>query len=335
MDRKKVTAILLALAAAALYAVSIPVSKLLLQNVSPVYMSAFLYFGAGVGISAVRLVTGRRSGKPAQKLTRQDLPYTVGMIVLDIAAPIFLMLGLKSATAANVSLLASFEIVATALVALMVFKELISARLWVAIGLISLASLLLSFEDLESLHFSYGSLFVLAACVCWGFENNCTRKLSSKSTYEVVILKGLFSGLGAFIIALLSGESLPSGANILLVMLLGFVSYGVSIFLYVRAQRYLGAAKTSAYYALSPFIGTLLSVLLLHERLDWTYFTALFLMLLGVAGTVWDTLVRCHTHLHTHTIVHTHDGSTHTHTITHSHEHEHFGNAPLTNHHMR
>lgn len=165
------------------------------------------------------------------------------MIVLDILAPIFLMLGIKYGTAANASLLGNFEIVATTLIACLAFKEAVSKRLWAAIGMITLSSILLSFEGAGSFRFSYGSVLVLLATACWGLENNCTRSISDKSTYEIVVLKGVFSGGGAFVIALISGEKLPEIRYILPAMLLGFVAYGMSIFLYIRAQRDLGAAK--------------------------------------------------------------------------------------------
>ena len=225
-----------------------------------------------------------------KKLTRKDLPYTIGMILLDIAAPILLMLGLKSATSANASLLGNFEIVATSLIALFLFREKISRRLWIAIALITLSSGILSFEDMSSLHFSGGSLLVLAAAACWGLENNCTRNISDKSTFEIVFLKGIFSGLGSCIIALCIGEPPPKLGAVAAALLLGFVAYGLSIFCYVRAQNALGAAKTSAYYAVAPFIGTALSCIIWRDALSVQYFLALAVMLAGSVLVVLDTL---------------------------------------------
>ncbi len=280
-----------AILAAALYALNIPFSKLLLATVSATMMAAFLYLGAGVGLGIVSLVKRARHTQPNDmRLTKKELPYTLGMILLDIAAPIFLMLGLKSTTAENASLLNNFEIVATSLIALFVFKEVISKRLWLAIALITLSSLVLSFENAASLTFSYGSLFVLAACVCWGFENNCTRKLSSKSVTEIVMLKGIFSGLGSLIIALMLRESLPPLVYLAETLLLGFVAYGLSIYFYILAQRSLGAAKTSAYYAVAPFLGVLFSFLIFREWPGATFFIALAVMLVGTYFSVTDTI---------------------------------------------
>lgn len=309
--------------AAVFYAINVPISKVLLQHVGPTTMAALLYLGAGIGIGMMSLFN-KKDREKAESLTKAELPYIVGMIVLDIAAPIFLMLGISYGSSANASLLGNFEIVATTVIALILFKEAVTKRLWVAIGLITLSSILLSFEGTDSFHFSYGSLLVIMATVCWGLENNCTRELSSKSTYQIVMLKGLCSGLGALVISLIKKESFPGFGYIAIALALGFVAYGLSIFMYVRAQNVLGAAKTSAYYAVNPLIGALLAFVFLSESLSWMYVIALIVMVIGSALVVVDTFIRQHDHEHQHTFTHSHGGSTHTHTVRHSHVHKHY-----------
>lgn len=125
-------------------------------------------------------------------------------------------------------------------------------------------------------------------------------------------------------IALITGENFPEVKCILFALSLGFVAYGLSIFTYIRAQKTLGAAKTSAYYAVAPFIGAFLSFILLHETLTSVYMIALLVMTVGTIFVVGDTLSHSHIHEHTHTFTHTHDGSTHTHTIVHNHKHTHY-----------
>lgn len=274
--------IFLAVLAAALYAINSPLSKLLLPFMPPTLMAGFLYLGAGLGMVVIALL--RRTKKKAAAeigLTRAELPFTLAMILLDIAAPICLLIGLNATTAANASLLNNFEIVATAMIARVVFGEKISPRLFGGILFVVLSCSILSFEDISGLQFSYGSLFILAACVCWGFENNCTRKISSKDPLQIVLLKGLFSGLGSVVIGLCVGERIEDLWCIAAVLGVGFVAYGLSIFFYVYAQRLLGAARTSAYYAIAPFIGTLLSLIIFREMPPATYFVALGLMIIG------------------------------------------------------
>lgn len=271
-----------AILAAALYAINAPFSKILLNFMPPTLMAGFLYVGAGIGMVVIAVIRKiqKREVKEA-KLTKAELPYTIAMIVLDIAAPIFLLFGLNATTAANASLLNNFEIVATAIIALMVFKEKISERLWLGIMFVTLSCGILSFEDISSLQFSYGSLLVLLAAVCWGFENNCTRKISSKDPLQIVLLKGIFSGMGSILIGLCIGEQIEVFWSIVAVLAIGFVAYGLSIYFYVYAQRLLGAARTSAYYAVAPFIAAILSLIIFREIPDITYFIALMLMIVG------------------------------------------------------
>ena len=162
---------LLAFLAAALYALNAPLSKLLLQDVSPAMMAAFLYLGAGIGMLAIGLIRSCVRRQPFRlHFTRKDAPYVAGMTALDVAAPILLMLGLTMTSSASASLLNNFEIVATTLIAMLLFREKISKRLWLAIGLITLSGVLLSLDEGGSLHFSSGSLLILLACVCWDWK---------------------------------------------------------------------------------------------------------------------------------------------------------------------
>lgn len=282
MKRNIKSGIILAVLAAVLYALNAPFSKLLLDYMPSTLMAGFLYIGAGLGMGVIALFRKvRKTEFTEEKITKADLPYTVAMIVLDIAAPIFLLLGLSYTTAANASLLNNFEIVATAIIALVIFKEKISLRLWFGILFVTVSCVLLSFEDISSFKFSVGSIFILLACICWGVENNCTRKLSTKDPLEIVFIKGIFSGIGSLIIGLCLGQRVTVLWSVFAVLGVGFVAYGLSIFLYVYAQRILGAARTSAYYAIAPFVGVLLSLLIFQDVPHYTYFIALGLMVVG------------------------------------------------------
>lgn len=299
MENREFKAIFFAIMAAALYAISSPVSKLLLREVPPTLMASFLYLGAGLGMSVVDIIKKRKyMEKTEDRLTKQELPYTIGMVALDIAAPIFLMIGLTMTSAANVSLLNNFEIVATSLIALVIFKEPIGKRLWGAIFLITMSSVILSIEDVSSFSFSFGSIFVLLASICWGLENNCTRKLSVKDPLQVVIIKGFGSGIGSLIIALILGEKANNISFIIVALILGFFAYGLSIFFYIYAQRDLGAAKTSAYYAVSPFIGVGLSLIIFRDIPTPSFIIALSIMIIGMYFA--STEEHKHTHINTH-----------------------------------
>lgn len=288
---KGLKATVFAVLAAALYAINVPLSKLLLEHAAPTMMAAFLYLGAGIGLfilGRIQKASGR--GASAEPLTKADLPYTVGMVVLDIIAPILLMLGIERTSSANVSLLNNFEIVATSLIALFIFKEVISKRTLLAIVLVTAASAILSFEGAGSFEFNTGSLLVLGAATCWGLENNCTKMISGKSSVQIVTIKGCFSGLGSLVVAFAVGESLPAIKYIAFILLLGFVAYGLSINFYIMAQKDLGAAKTSAYYSVAPFLGVGFSMALLGEAPGAQFYIALAIMALSTVIMVKDTL---------------------------------------------
>lgn len=290
MKNKKIKAIISALLAAVLFAISTPLSKKLMENIPPSFMAAFLYLGAGVGVGIMYIFNYKKEDK-SLKLDKSDFKYTIAMIGLDILAPLLLMLGIKLGSASNASLLENFEIVATSLIALIIFKEKISYKLWIAIFFIIISSFILTFNDKTSLDFSIGSIFVLLATISWGLENNCTKKISEKSTYQIVTLKGIFSGLGSLFIGLLLKEKIINYKYIFLAMILGFVAYGLSIFLYVRAQRDLGASKTSAYYSVAPFVGAFLAFLINGERPDEKFLLALIFMIIGTIFVIYDSLV--------------------------------------------
>lgn len=337
--------ILLAILAAACYGVSAPISKLILEALPPTFMAALLYIGAGLGMLAVSVATGwKKQEKREARITKKDAPFVLGMIGLDIAAPILLMLGLSMTDPATVSLLNNFEIVATSVIALVLFKEAIGKRLWIAIALITLSSILLSVEDLGNFSFSIGAVFALLACVCWGFENNCTRMLSLKDPMQIVVVKGLGSGCGALLIAAFTKGLSANVPYILLALLLGFFAYGLSIYFYILAQRELGAARTSAYYAIAPFIGVGLSLILFGQAIALSFVVALAIMMLGTYFAAFEK----HKHAHVHTQIshehrhahtdghhnHSHDGPVTEHSHMHTHEtltHEH-AHAPDMHH---
>lgn len=277
----RVTPILFALLAAILYALSTPFSKLLLTQLSPTLLAGLLYLGAGIGMSIVKLIRRNTDKLTHVIIGRRNIISLITMVVLDIAAPILLLLGLRISQPESVALLNNFEIVATAFFALVFFKEFISKRLTLAIILVTLASVVLSFEDFISFRLSWGALLVLAATICWGLENNVTRVLSKHNPFDIVIIKGFGAGLGSLLIALIIGEWHFAPLLWLGALLLGFVAYGFSIFLYVSAQRHLGAATTSAFYGIAPFVGALISIVIFQEWPKINFLLGLLLMIIG------------------------------------------------------
>lgn len=277
----RLRAICYALAAALFYGMSAPFSKLLLVRLSPTFLAALLYLGAGLAMAGVSLAGGRKNAPAEAPLGKKDVPWLAAMVLLDIAAPVLLLYGLQTATPATVSLLNNFEIAATALIAGVWFKEQVGRRLWAAIGLITAACILLTVKDFSALAFSGGAVLALLASLCWGVENNTTRVLSGKNPVQTVMVKGFGSGLGALLWAYMQGEVFFSPGYIAGALALGALAYGGSVYFYIRAQRRLGAARTGIYYAFAPFIGVALSFMLVGQPLGLSFCSALVLMLAG------------------------------------------------------
>ncbi len=278
----KYIAILYAILAAFFYGFGAPLSKLLLNHISPYMMSSLLYFGAGFGMLLIVIMNKKqRETSIFKTYHKKDIKYIFLMIILDVIAPILLMLGLLNTTASTASLLNNFEIVFTAIIAMLFFKEVVGRKMWISISLIVVSGVLLTFEDFTGFHISIGALLVLGASLSWGFENNCTRMLSKGNPLYVVILKGFGSGIGSLIIAISLNEIGTIWYYILFALLLGFVSYGLSLYFYISAQRHLGAARTSAYYAIAPFVGSIFSFAILKDQLIIVFTFAFIIMILG------------------------------------------------------
>ena len=335
MNRNTITPIVQAILAALLFGASAPISKLFLGEIEPITLAAFLYLGSVIGLLVFQILQRNNKGENTEApIKRTDLGWLVGAIVAGgIAAPIILLFGLRDTPGATASLLLNFEGVATTLIAAMVFKEAVNRRAWWAIIVITTASILLSITPNNEWGISWGAMGVLAACVLWGIDNNFTRNISAKNPVSIVMVKGLVAGSFSLFLAIILGNRIPDFGIIIKAMLLGSLSYGLSITLFIRAMRGLGAARTSALFGTAPLAGVALSFLLLQESVNTMFLIALPLMIVGAILLVYEE--HDHNHIHEaimHEHCHNHDDGHHHHTHedieftrehSHYHEHEH------------
>jgi drug/metabolite transporter (DMT)-like permease len=265
-----------ALGAAALFGLSAPAGKALLALTDPWLFAGLLYLGSGLSLGAYRVargLTSRSNGREAT-LGRRDWPW-LGAATLTggVIAPVLLMFGLSVVSSAEASLLLNLEGVFTAVVAWMVFREHVDTRIAGGMVAISLGAMLLAWEPGQAMKLSAGALLVAGACLGWAIDNNLTRKVSASDPLQIASLKGLVAGTVNVAIAVGLGAAVPSPTTVLLAALLGLVSYGVSLVLFVLALRGLGAGRTSAYFSTAPFVGAVIGVVVLGEpitlRLEW------------------------------------------------------------------
>jgi len=318
---------------AALFGLSPPLAKLLVEDIPPVALAGLLYLGSFAGLSIFRwgrsaLMTDR---KKVAALENKDIPWLAGAILFGgILGPILLMFGLRSISGFSASLLLNLEGLTTALIATVVFREYTGGRFWIALILMTLAGVFLSWDPDMGRFSLEGPLLVTAAMVCWGLDNNLTGHISDKDPVQIAQIKGLFAGSISFLLAVVLGMSIPFDTSLVLALLLGSLSYGLSLVLFIKALQGLGASRTGAFFSLAPFVGAVFSLAILREWLGWVMFPAAGLMILGVCFIWLERHV--HRHLHrqqVHTHIHRHDDGHHFHTHPdntnepHSHEHTH------------
>jgi drug/metabolite transporter (DMT)-like permease len=307
--------ILLALLSAALFGASTPFAKLFLGSVDPWTMAGLLYLGAGVGLAIVHVSRGALHLSAFEApLRRADMPWLALVVAVGgILGPLLLMFGLARTDAAGTSLLLNLEGLTTMGIAWVVFRENVDRRLLLGAFAILAGAVLLSWQGQASFH--WGTLLVAGACLCWGIDNNLTRRLSSADPVQIAMLKGLVAGMVNLSLALANGAVLPDADTLLAVAAVGFLGYGVSLALFVVSLRYLGTARTGAYFSLAPFVGAVLAVLMLGEPLSARLLIASALMALGL----WLHLAERHEHDHHHEVT----GHEHRRLHDEHHQHEH------------
>ena len=308
------------LLAAALFGASTPFAKILVGQVSPVALAGMLYLGSGIGLLLcfiLRALLNRRQRDKPVALTAGDVPWLSGAIVAGgIAGPVLLMTGLTLTPASSASLLLNLEGVFTASLAWFVFKENFDRRIFIGMLLIVAAGAVLSLEQLPELGVPWGAIAIVAACLCWGIDNNLTRKVSASDPLQIAGIKGLVAGSVNLGIALSLGYVRPDMHTVAMAGFVGFFGYGLSLVLFVLALRHLGTARAGAYFSAAPFLGVFVSMVLLGEVPGALFWGAAVLM----GGGLWLHLTESHDHDHEHeAMAHVHQ---HSHDEHHQHEHD-------------
>ncbi len=288
-----------ALAAAVLFGASTPLSKVLLGKVDPILLAGLLYLGSGIGLSIwwwlrLHFQTG---GRQEAGITRADLPWLAGAILSGgVVGPVLLMVGLSATPASSASLLLNLEGVFTAILAWCVFKEHHDRRIVWGMAAIATGGLVLSWTGRPELSSFWGNVAIIGACLAWAIDNNLTRKISAGDPVQIAGTKGLAAGMVNLVIAFAAAANVPSTPTVLTAAVVGFLGYGVSLVLFILALRYIGTARTGAYFSLAPFTGAAISILVLDDRLTTQLLVAAALMGLGA----WLHLTERHEHAHWH-----------------------------------
>lgn len=274
--------ILFALIAAVLFGASAPFAKALLGDSSPQAMAGMLYLGSGLGLALVRALRLPVLRSEA-RLQRKDLPWLAGTVLFGGGlAPLLLMSGLQRTPASTGSLLLNLEVVFTAGIAWIVFREKFSVRVAIGMAAVVAGGIMLSWHGRADWTGIAGPLFIAAACMSWGADNNLTEKISDRDPLQITMIKGLAAGTVNALIALLLGAQLPGIERIAVAGILGFLGYGVSLVCFVFALRAIGTTRTIAVFSVAPFIGTIVGIAVFKEPVTSSLVFSGALMAIGV-----------------------------------------------------
>lgn len=314
MEKKGLHAAILS---AILFGMSPVACKAIVGQMPAALLAGLLYLGSGLGLAGVVLRQTPRFYVILASLSRRQWGYLAGAIISGgVAAPLFLAFGIRSGTATEVSLLLNFETVATTLLAWLIFHEHVGYRVWIGKVLIVGASLVIVLTGSAGVRLSIPGLSVLAACLLWGIDNNLTRELESLPASLLACVKGLSAGIFNVLLSLILFSGPVTALQVTATLIIGALSFGASLVLFIHALREIGSARTSTWFASGPFIGTLLSVTVLGERPPGGYWLAALVMLSGMFFLYGEM----HRHLHRHErLAHSHP---HEHDEHHRHEHD-------------
>ena len=310
----------LALASAVLFGASAPFSKILLGSVDPWLLAGILYLGAGIGLAIVHLGRGLIGlESPEAPLRRGDIPWLAAVVLIGgVLGPVMLMFGLSMTSAASGSLLLNLEGLATMGIAWLLFRENVDRRLLLGAAAILAGAVVLAWQG--EARPDFGGLLIAGACLSWGIDNNLTRKLSSADPVQIAMIKGLAAGSANLILALLLGAGLPSVGLVGSGAVVGFLCVGVSLVMFILGLRYLGTARTGAYFSLAPFIGAIISLAIFREGLTPQLLIAGVLMGFGL----YLHLAERHNHEHQH------EPWEHDHAHAHDEHHQHLHQGPVS-----
>ncbi len=259
-------------------------------------LAGLLYLSSGVGLSCILFFRDLSKGKrtDTEAFSRKDFAWLTGSIASGgILAPLLLMAAMNVARASTVSLLLNFEVVFTALIAWLVFKEHLGVRVITGLAAILLGGISLSWTtDMAA---SWSLLLGIGACLCWAIDSNLAGQIAHSESMQIAQFKGLVAGALNCGLAIVLGHHLPDLGTIGCAAITGVVSYGISLSLFIAAMRRLGAARAMAYFSTEPFIGALLSVAILREPLSINLLVAAIFMSIGV----WLHLTEKHEQMHT------------------------------------
>lgn len=269
-----------------LYAINVPISKRFINELSSNELLSLLYIGSTIGIFIIILLN-KKSNKTF-KLSKEERPYIGGIILCDVIAAILIVESLKYLNASTVSLLSILEIGATIIISTIIFKTKIYKNLILSVIFVTLGGIILSIDNTSNISLSLIILLPIIAATLWGLENNLTAKISNKKPLLLVFYKCLSVAIFNIIFILKDTNIIILIFNYWYLLLIGFLTYGLSILFFAYSTNLLGASKTAIIFSLSPIFSAIFSIIIFKDKINIFFIISLLLMLIGIYFTIMD-----------------------------------------------
>jgi len=310
--------------AAVLFGLTTPIVRRAGVDSGAFTTAGLLYFGAALA------TLGRRSAEaPVRRIHGRRLAAIA--LLGAVVAPAAFAWGLRHTSGTSAALLLNLEAAFTILLGRRLYREWVGPRVAVAVLLMVAGGAVLVVAGHGSeLWFGAGAAAVALATLAWALDNALTRPLADLDPVQVVRWKaGLGASLSAVLVVATNAER-PTWPHALTLIACGITGYGLSLRLYLRAQREIGAGRTASIFAAAPFIGVA-TAWAMGDHGGGTS-TALATALFAIAVVLHVTEKHEHRHRHEpieHEHAHRHDDGHHDHVHDppvegeHSHLHAH------------
>ena len=325
----KIRSLLIGLLAGVLFGIATPLSKIILSYLNSFQLAGLLYLGAALAFCPFIMKNWRTEFTALWQTDKKK--YLAGVILFGgILGPLFLMIGLKTANAMSVSIWLNMELIATAVLGILIFKDHLDRYAIIGVLLTLGAGIIVATQESSSGVVS--AIFVILACISWGFDNHFSAIIDVVSPQTITFVKGVFGGITNFMIGMFISNWQIQLNYIPAALLIGVFSYGVSIVLYIISAQNLGATRSQILFSTAPFWGIFAAWIFLGEPFTQIVLISFSIMVLGIVFTYLGSHHHDHSHkgiVHIH--LHSHDDGHHDHThmenvensSKHSHIHEH------------
>jgi drug/metabolite transporter (DMT)-like permease len=277
----------LALASAIAYAISLPISDALLDDLESLPLAGLFPLGAATASWLIVLyerLSGRRHADAAAlPLRRADAPLILVIILIGgVLSPILLLVGLNRTDAGTGSLMLSTEVPFTALLAAFLFRERLGRRVWLGALLVAGVGAVLALREGGGFGLSLGAIAVAGAALGWALDNNVSGRLAQRDVFAMVRVKSTCAGIITTLIAIAIGKEYPSAGVVAGAVAIGALSYGISLILLYSSMRSIGAARAATLFGTAPFWGAAFSAMAFADARSWVLLPAALGMALGV-----------------------------------------------------